>query len=360
MKRIILLLLVLLASACQSAGELREDRPDPSEGDLEQRLDALLSEAAETGFSGSVLVVQDGRVLVDKGYGFADRQRTRKITPETPFWIASISKQFTAAAILKLAEQGRLSLDDPITKYFPEVPEDKRAVTIHHLLSHKAGFQQKYAADGITDRGEAVKAILRQPLADPPGKGFTYANDNYNLLAAIVESASGKTFESYLRESLFSPAGLTRTGFWGETSAVPVAEIPGEVPETSLKPNWGFRGATGISSTTGDLYRWYLALKDDKVLSRESREKLFFPHEVVSPEVTSTYGWFLSPTPRGTRSVWTRGTESFGHNAILVSYPEERPELRTVIVAASNAGDRDRVSATRRLAEEIAKIIFGS
>lgn len=345
----LLLLLLVTSGACRSAGET-------ASGDLARRLEAFLSQEAGKGSSGSVLVVRDGRVLIDTGYGFADRQRMRRITPETPFWVASISKQFTAAAILKLAEQGRLSLEDPITKYFPEVPEDKRAVTIHHLLSHKAGFQQKYAADGITDRGEAVTAVLKEPLADPPGQGFTYSNDNYNLLAAIVEIASGETFESYLKENLFLPAGLTRTGFWGESSAEPVAEIPGEVPEASLRPNWGFRGATGISSTTGDLYRWHLALQEDKVLSNESREKLFFPHEVVSPEVTSTYGWFLSPTAWGTRSVWTRGTESFGHNAILVSYPEEG----IVIVAASNAGDRDRISATRKLAEELAKVIFGS
>lgn len=349
MWRTALLLLVLVISACRSASEA-------ASGDLAQRIGARLSQAAESGFSGSVLVVRDGRVLVDKGYGFADPQRARRITPETPFWVASVSKQFTAVAILKLAEQGRLSLEDPIAKYFPEVPEDKRAVTIHHLLSHEAGFQQKYAADGITDRGEAVKAVLKQPLAHPPGQGFTYANDNYNLLAAIVEIASGQSFESYLAENLFSPAGLTRTGFWGEASAEPVAEITGEVPEASLRPNWGFRGATGISSTTGDLHRWYLALQDDKVLSKESRGKLFFPHHVVSPEVTSTYGWFVSTTPRGTRSVWTRGTEGFGHNAVLVSYPEEK----IVVVIASNAGDRDRVSASRGLAEELAKIIFGS
>lgn len=347
MVRTILLLLLAIPGACRSAGET-------APGDLAQRLETFLAQEAERGFSGSVLVVQDGKVLVDKGYGFADRQRTRRITPETPFWVASISKQFTAAAILKLAEQGRLSLDDPITKYFPEVPEDKRAVTIHHLLSHKAGFQQKYAADGIADRGEAVKAVLKQPLADPPGQGWTYSNDNYNLLAAIVEIASGTTFESYLRENLFLPAGLTQTGFWGEDPAV--AEIPGEVPEASLRPNWGFRGATGISSTTGDLYRWFLALQGDKVLSRESREKLFFPHEVISPEVTSAYGWFLSSTPRGSRSVWTRGNEGFGHNAILVSYPEER----IVLVAASNAGERDRISATRRLAEDLAEVLFSA
>lgn len=351
-----LLLLVTLATSCSSTGEgpLRQDRRGKIRGDLAQRLEAFLSQAAGSGFAGSVLVARGGEVLLHKGYGFSDRQRKLRVEAETPFWVASISKQFTAAAILKLAEQGRLSLEDPISRYFPAVPEDKRGITIHHLLSHTAGFRQVYAADGIADRGEAVKAVLGQALAHPPGQGFTYANDNYSLLAALVEIVSGSPYESYLRESLFSPAGMARTGFWGEATASPVAEIHGKVDESSRKPNWGFRGGTGIYSTTGDLYRWFEALQDGRVLAPESRRELLSPQVPVSAEVKAAYGWFGSTTPRGTRSIWTRGSESFGHNAVLFTYPEEK----TVVIVASNAGERGGMAAARSLAEEIEKIVF--
>lgn len=350
-----LLLLVTLSISCSSAGEGPSGQGHArSRGDLPQRLEAFLSQAAGSGFAGSVLVARDGRILLHKGYGFSDRQRKRPVEAETPFWVASISKQFTAAAILKLAEQGRLSLEDPIARHFPDVPEDKRGITIHHLLSHTAGFRQKYLADGIADRGEAVRAVLSQPLAHPPGAGFTYSNDSYSLLAVIVEIASGRPYESYLRESLFSPAGMAHTGFWGEAAASSVAEIHGDIAEASRKPNWGFRGGTGIHSTTGDLYRWFEALQDERVLSRESRRKLLSPQVSVSPEVQSAYGWFGATTSRGTRSIWTRGSESFGHNAVLFTYPEEK----TVVIVASNAGDRGGMAAARSLSEDLEKLIF--
>lgn len=343
------LLLMILAVSCASTGE---SPPPPTE--LSRRLEAFLTRAADSGFAGSVLVVRNGRVLLHQGYGFADRQRSTPVEAETPFWVASISKQFTAAAILKLAEQGRLSLEDPIAKHLPDVPEDKRGIAIHHLLGHTAGFGQKYAADGISDRGEAVKAVLGQPLAHPPGGRFTYSNDNYSLLAAIVEIVSGRPYESYLKDALFSPAGMAHTGFWGEAAARRVAKIHGEISDANRKPNWGFRGGTGIYSTTGDLYRWFEALQGERVLSQESRRKLLTPQVTVSPEVQAAYGWFGSTTPRGTRSLWTRGNESFGHNAVLITYPEEE----TVVAVASNAGDRDGKAASRSLAEELEKLLL--
>jgi CubicO group peptidase (beta-lactamase class C family) len=314
-------------------------------GGLAERVDRFVLNETASGFAGSVLLAKNGEVILHKGYGPG-------IAPETSFWVASISKQFTAAAILKLAEQGKLSVDDPITKYFEEVPEDKRGITIHQLLTHTSGFQQKYAADGITDRKEAARALLAQPLKSPPGQGFSYSNDAYNLLAILVEAVSGEPFETFLERHLFAPAGLRQTGFWGGPGHEKVAVIPGEVPESSRRPNWGFRGATGIYSTTGDLYRWYRALQENRVLSEESRKKLLAPHVALGGTEHAAYGWFLTSAPRS--SVWTRGTESFGHNAIVMAYPDEN----LVLVAASNAGERERVSRTRKLAADLAELLF--
>ena len=179
----------------------------------------LTNTAADSGFSGAVLVARGGKVVLHEGYGWADLAKTAPVTRETRFYIASITKQFTAAAVLKLEERGRLGLADPVGKHLPGVPPDKAAVTIHQLLTHTSGLGQDYAADGIRDRAEAVRAVLAKPLKSPPGAQFRYSNDGYNLLAVIVEVVSGESYESFLRQNLLRPAGMSRTGFWGETPA---------------------------------------------------------------------------------------------------------------------------------------------
>jgi CubicO group peptidase (beta-lactamase class C family) len=316
-------------------------------------LDAFLAAATDSGFAGTVLIARDGEIILHKAYGWADEARSRPITTQTPFWVASVSKQFTAAAILALAEDGRLRINDSITRYFEAVPVDRTGITIHRLLTHTAGLGQNYAADGIADRDSAVRALLLQPLRHPPGERFGYSNDGYNLLAAIVEIASGQSFETFLQTRLFQPAGMRQTGFWGLPGDETVAVIRRD-PARARRPNWGFRGATGISSTPADLYQWYLALQANRVLTEASRRTLLAPHVALVSEGHAAYGWFLTPTPRGTTAVWTRGTEDFGHNAILMTYPEER----IVIVAASNAGEREGIAVTRRLADDLAKRIF--
>jgi len=320
---------------------------------LARRLDALLARQTESGFAGSVLVAKGGRVVLDRGYGWADRRHTRRVTPRTRFWIASISKQFTAAAILTLAEEGRLSVDDPIARRLPDVPEDKRAITIEHLLTHTSGLRQRYAADGIVDRGAAMRALLEAQLASPPGRQFSYANDGYNLLAIVVEVVSGEPFERFLRRRLLDPAGLSDTGFWEHPGHESVAEIPNPVDEQVRVPNWGFRGATGMFSTTTDLHRWHRALSAGRVLSEASRGRLLAPHVAIQ-DGSAACGWFRTSGIGGRPTLWTRGTEGFGHNAILMIYPAED----VVIVAASNAGERNGVAVTRALADELAAAVF--
>jgi CubicO group peptidase (beta-lactamase class C family) len=327
-------------------------------GELARSVDRHLVDEAESGFNGSVLVARNGVIVLHKGYGWADEEYGEPVTVTTPFWIASVSKQFAAAAILALEERGQLSLQDSIAKYLPDAPEDKRAITIHQLLTHTSGLQQNYAADGITDRDTAMRAIWAQPLARAPGEGYGYSNDAYNLIAAIVEISSHRTYESYVRDELLSPAGLTQTGFWGPADHRQVAAIRDyQFPDSSIvRPNWGFRGAVGMYSTAGDLYRWYLALKDGSVLSKASARRLTTPH-LTRGATNSTgvgYGWFVSPTPRGTTSIWTRGYEGFGHGAVLASYPQER----VVIAITTNSGaDTSGVPVSHRLSSELAELI---
>jgi CubicO group peptidase (beta-lactamase class C family) len=306
--------------------------------------------AAEAGFNGAVLVARGGKVLLEEGYGWADLKKTARVGRGTRFYVASITKQFTAAAVLRLEEQGRLRTDDAIGKYLADVPPDKAAVTIHQLLTHTSGLAQAYAADGISDRAEAVRALLKAPLKSPPGAQFRYTNDGYNLLAVIVEVASGQTYEEYLRRHLLRPAGMSQTGFWGD--AHPTAATLREIGADVRRPNWGFRGATGMTSTVGDLYKWHRALGSGKVLKPTARAKLLTPY-VNTPRGGYGYGWFTSEA-KGLKVVWTSGAEDFGHNAIIKTYADG-----TVVIVASNAGTINGAMARDFIGNGLEGIIFG-
>lgn len=347
-------ILAVAAALAASPGLHASQRGIPPDR-VERELDVRLAEAVDSGFNGVVLVAIDGRTVLHRGYGWTDAERTIPVVPGTRFWIASISKQFAAAAILRLREQGRLSLDDPIDRFFPWAPAEKGRITIHQLLTHTAGLEQHYAADGIADRDEAVRAILAPPLLREPGTGFRYSNDAYNLLAAIVEVAAAQPYETYLRDQLLRPAGLMNTGFWGPPDHPEVAPIHWQEPSdsTNLRPNWGFRGGVGMYSTAGDLYRWYQVLDRGGVLSHSSRSLLLSAH-VSRGDIGVGYGWFVSTKSWGARSVWTRGFESFGHGAVLATYPDEG----VVIVVVSNSGEWAEGPVTHVLADELAEVVF--
>ena len=325
--------------------------------ELANQLDRHLRESTKHGFSGSVLVARGGHVLLNRGYAWADANHKRRATPETRYWVASISKQFTAAAILKLEEEGKLSTSNPMSKFLPGVPPDKQAITLHQLLTHTSGLAQNYAADGITGWEDAVKAVCAQPLAGPPGEEFRYANDNYNLLAIIVQLVSRQSFEDYLRQHLFLPAGMEHSGFWGMVNRKEekgIASVKTQRTGSVAGPNWGYRGAIGVLSTTEDLFHWQQAVFAGRILSAASRDKLLRGY-LPRGETEIAYGWYRSRTARGRLALWTRGTEDFGHNAVIKVYPE----LDLVVVIASNAGDLgDKTQAASRvLSDELEAIL---
>lgn len=351
-------------SNARTSGTFSDSIPDhprdiqaPIDRDLRAQLDQYLSRVtSELNFSGSVLVAKGERIVLHNGYGWADLKKTVPVNSETRFFIASITKQFTAAAILKLEEQHRLNVKSSITEFF-DVPQDKRGITIHHLLTHTSGLAQNYAADGIVDRDEAVKAILKPPLQSLPGEKFGYSNDGYNLLAVIVEKASGQSYESFLGRTLLQPARMSQTGFWGDSLAnrrTPIAQMLRDIPVGNQVANWGFRGAVGMSSTTGDLYKWQQALLSDRVLKKSSRKRLFTPYAPTSRGMY-TYGWFVSKTKQGLDLIWTAGSEQFGHNAIIKRYADG-----TVVIVASNSGDISGVPARTLISDELEHILFNT
>ncbi len=335
------------------------------EGELGQKLDESMTQAAADGFSGVLLVAKDGKVMISKGYGQANLKEKRPYTSETVFDIGSITKQFTAAAIMHLEMNGKLSVDDTLTKYFDNVPDDKRTITLHHLLTHSAGLTDTVGGDyEVAPRDETVRRILATKLLTPPGERYRYSNAGYSALGAVVEIASGQPYERYLHENLFLPAGMRQTGYrlpdWNQAVvACGVLALgldwgsPLEKRWADDGPYWNLRANGGILSTVGDMYRWHLALEGDEVLSNEAKTKIFAPHVPEGPRARTHYGygWSIATTPRGTKLVQHNGSNGIFY-AVFKRYVAED----TVIIMASNDARR----MARRHEGKIVQIVFPS
>jgi CubicO group peptidase (beta-lactamase class C family) len=317
-----------------------------------ERADRELRRQAATGLSGAVLVALRDHVVLDTAYGSIDGVPMRVASR---FWIASIGKQFTSVAILRCQERGLLRLDDPLSRFFPDAPAEKKPITLLQLLTHRSGLPQAYAADGIRERARAMNAILSQPLEEAPGTRFSYSNDNYVLAAAVLEMVSGRDYEDYVQDELLRPAELKDTGFAGTEGVRSVAPTRGPLPARLLGRQWGSVGAGGMFSTTRDLYTWYRALRAGSLLQPESLSQLFSPYVPIS-EGSSGLGWFLSPTGADERRIFTRGNDDFGPNGLVYAYPDRE----AVVVVLSHAGTNDDgVSFSRAAHAVVERLIRG-
>jgi len=281
------------------AGILRAVEPEAVDEIREtlERLEAL-------GFAGCVVLVDGDRPLLAEGYGLADRERGVPWSPATVSTVGSITKQFTGAAILKLAEERRVAIDASMSAYLEAVPPDKRDITLHHLLTHSSGVVDLPGA-GDWDpigRDELVARALSEPLAFPPGEGYAYSNAGYSLLGAILERVTGASYEAWLRERLLLPAGLFETGYllpsWGEGRLAQGYGPEGrwgtvlERPMAPDGPWWVLRANGGIHSTAWDMVRWSRAIQKGRVLSPSSLEAYWAPHvDEGGGESFYAYGW---------------------------------------------------------------------
>ena len=243
-------------------------------GELGSKLDKYLSRITPFGFSGACLVAVEEDIQINKGYGLAVREQKIRNTSETVFCTGSITKQFTAAAIMTLEMKGKLNTNDPISMYFTSIPVDKKNITIHHLLTHTSGVITDAGDDYvIAYKDETIEKILNSPLHFKPGTQYEYSNAGYTVLAAIIELVSEQPYEAYLNEHLFKPAGMAYTGFnlpnWKEKVVANwyVREVNnGAPPIDKHGSHWNVMGNGEILSTTEDMYRWYLALKGKAIL----------------------------------------------------------------------------------------------
>ena len=270
-------------------------------GEMGAELDGYLRRLEAFGFSGAVLVARGGEVVLARGYGMADTVRRTPVTPRTVFYSASISKQFTAAAVMKLVDQGRLSPSDSLGALFGEVPRDKRGITVHQLLTHSAGIPGEHPS--VEDREAWVRSLLAAPLEYTPGSRSSYSNAGFSLAAAVVERVSGRPFEIFLREHLFRPAGLESTDFAWQPERLDATRIAYgwgggiESDPRRFPGGWGTRGASGIMTTVEDLWRWERALAGGRILSDTAQRRLvqgYVPTAPgVVPELDYGYGWYF-------------------------------------------------------------------
>ncbi len=316
-------------------------------GNLSGQLDAWARQAAENGYHGSVLVASGGKILLENGYGLADRESGRKQSAETVFSVGSITKQFTAAAIMKLESQGKLRLDDPLSKYFPDAPADKASITIHQLLTHSAGFPGAIGDDyENVDAAQFARLAFGEPLMNPPGKTYEYSNVGYSLLGIIVEKVSGMGYESFLREQLWLPAGMTHTGYLApkfQKEQLATGYRNGQRWGTALDrpwlpegPGWHLRANGGVLSTTGDMYRWYKALINNTVLPKTATDKIFTPHIAEGPEAQSFYGYgWVVQDMDGQRVIWHNGG-----NGVYNAFMGFVPATGVCVVVSSNSNNK--------------------
>jgi len=349
--------MILISTALVSeAGEIVK-------GDLGQKIDRYMRKAEANGYAGSILVARGENVILTKGYGLADHENKIRQTENTVFSIGSISKQFTGAAILKLEMMGKLRVNDPIGRYLDRVPADKKEITLHHLLTHTAGFEGALGDDyDPISREEFIKLAMGSKLLFKPGERYEYSNVGFSLLGIIVELVSGKNYEDFLYEALFKPAGMERTGYVRPgflKSELAVGYREGKRWGTALDrpwrpegPGWHLRANGGILSTVGDMHRWYLALKKDAILSSSAKEKYFAPQVKEFEEGPSYYGygWVVQPTRRGTTLIWHNGG-----NGIYNAFMGFEPENDLVIIVSSNIAGK----ISDDYAERIERIVNG-
>ena len=325
-----LLLACLLASPAVAA-------PRAAAPTSAAQMDALLKGAYPADRPGAAaIVVKDGKVLYRKAYGMASLELGVPLQPDMVFRLGSLTKQFTATAILMLVEDGMLALDDPIEKHLAGYPTQGHRITIEHLLTHTSGIQSYTDMPGwMTSRiladmtvTELVDGFKREPMQFAPGDKYRYNNSAYILLGAIIEKVSGKTYEAFLKERIFEPLGMKSTSYGSNEPVIP-RRVPGYTQEGDVSKTARYLSMTqpyaagALVSTVDDLALWDASLYTEKLLKRASLERMWTPFATRDGKSTKYgYGWAISEV-RGRRTV-EHGGGIFGFATHALRLPDER------------------------------------
>lgn len=298
--------------AARSAGSgSASPSPSPTSDPTDDSIRAILDKTLPRGWSGTMIAARGGEVTHCAGHGMSDRARRIAASCDTVYDIMSMTKSFTAVAIMKLQMAGKLRVGDTISEFVGPVTADKRDITVHQLLTHTSGLPEGLGDDyDPVSRQEMIDGAVKSELVAPPGTKFAYSNVGYSMLAAIIEIASGTDYERFLAEQIFAPAGMKHTGYvlprW-ETDRIAVEYDEQGVPQGRPQdhrwaadgPYWNLRGNGGLLSTARDMYRFHRALTDDTLLDRDARAMMFKAHAPTGlpgyDGYAIGYGWVIMP-----------------------------------------------------------------
>jgi len=323
------------------------------------------------GLSGNLVMARNGTVVLEQGYGLANREQGTLARTDTKYDVGSITKTFTAAAVLRLVADGRVALDAPISRYLGPVPSDKAMVTVHHVLTHNAGFPLDPSHAGIEPsdgRDAFVRKALEAKLLHAPGAAYRYSNLGYGLLAVLVERVTGEAFREHVSRVLMVPAGLRHTGWWRDSVAIPrdathavgyqfsdrdesLSAEPAlrrGAPDSPVWQKWPL-GAAGIVMTVGDLHRWWEALAGGRILPPALTRRMLTADSATHGD--QGYGWTIRALPGVERRI-SRGGARTGFTSFLAHYPDR---AATVAYALNQSQDAEwQTVATRSVERAIA------
>ncbi|MFT3866862.1 MAG: serine hydrolase [Nibricoccus sp.] len=326
-------------------------------GQQTAKLDEAVQDLAKDGkFMGSVLVARGNELLLNKGYGWADVEKQISNEPQTKFRLASVTKQFTGAAILLLEDQGKLKIDDPIRKYLPDTPAAWDKITIFHLLTHTSGIPsftdspdyQVFKAYPATPE-QLVARFRDKPLEFAPGEKWNYSNSGYVLLGYLLEKVSGVSYAKFVQENIFAPLGMKDSGYDSDAEVIErraigyTREASGPVKAAYIHMSVPY-SAGALYSTTEDLLRWELGLFGGKLLKAESLQKMTTPFK-------SGYALGVGVSTRDGHKVISHNGGIEGFRTHLSYYPEEKLTIAVLGNLESGAGEK--------IASKLAELMLG-
>jgi CubicO group peptidase (beta-lactamase class C family) len=338
---------------------------NPASGPISARIDQYLR---DSGFSGTILVAQKGKVLINQGYGLADRELEVPNTPQTKFAIGSMTKAFTAMGIMILQEGGKLAVEDPVCNYIADCPAAWQPITLHHLLTHTSGIpnfsvlspELKGKIDVCQEYkpGELIASFKDYPLDFTPGDHWSYSNEGYIVLGAVIEKVSGESYETFIQKNVLQPLGMSETGYNHSSTIVknrasgysfdPIQSqlINARPLDVSLE-----YAAGGLYSTVGDLYKWDQALYTNQLVTKATLNTIF-TSTIPVPMMTAFpdggmygYGWVISQHS---------GHRIIGHSGGLYGFTsdiERYPDDQVTVIVLSNFESTNPVSISRILAD---------
>ena len=361
MKRYVYALLAMLSMGVAVQAQVKSDQVKLME--VRQKLDGIFSPVFKPNQPGAaVLILKDGKKVFEQCYGVADMETMAPVTPKTRFCIASVSKQFSAVAILQLVEKGLVKLSDPLNKFFPEYKaEFFNRITLHHILSHTSGIpdarerSDRHFVLTATDVESCGYMKTLNHLNFEPGCGqYEYINPTFQLVYQIVERVTGKSFEDYMKKQIFKPAGMKGTCYFEDGRMIPNM-AHGYTPDEEKgyrefdygeETFFATKADGGIYTSVTDFAKWEKALRDNKVWKEASKRMAYTPHVAIpeganygyQPYNSYGYGFFINQRPGHHRIVYHTGD-----NGGFTIYAGKAPDDDVVVLIFSTRDNIDRM-----------------